>query len=121
MPEIIPTNPARNRQKLDRQILLSLALSPLAAGISTIVGYAVAHWIAIVGYKNTGYVVSASCLFLCATAARLAGNAQRQLTSPDETLPEEGRQIFMAKLALLFSAFCSLVVCWHPCAHHFGP
>ncbi len=52
MPEIISTDVAHYRQKLDRQLLLSLALSPLAAGISTIVGYTVAHWIAIVGYKR---------------------------------------------------------------------
>ncbi len=115
MPEIISTDVAHNRQKLDRQILLSLALSPLAAGISTIVGYTVAHWIVIAGYKNTGFVVSAGCFLLCAAAAWLARNSQRQLTgldltSLDETLPADGRRLFMAKLALLLSALCALVV-----------
>jgi heme A synthase len=110
MPEITAANPSAPRQKLDRQLLLSLALSPLAAGISTIVGYSVAHWITIVGYKNTGYLVSASCFALCAVAAWLAWDARRELASPDETLPEEGRRLFMANLALLLSALCALVV-----------
>jgi hypothetical protein len=105
MPEI-----SAAKQKLDRQLLLSLALPPLAAGISTIVGYTVAHWITIIAYKRTGYLVSASSFALCAAAAWLAWDAQHRLSSPDETLPDEGRRLFMAKLALLLSALCALVV-----------
>ena len=51
MPEIIATVTPPERKNLDRQLLLSLALSPLAAGISTIVGFIVAHWITITAYK----------------------------------------------------------------------
>jgi hypothetical protein len=85
-------------------------LPPLAAGSNIIVGYTVAHWITIIAYKRTGYVVSASCFLLCAMAALLAWNAQPKLTNPDETTPEDGRRLFMAKLALLLSGLCALVV-----------
>jgi hypothetical protein len=110
MPEFTTTNLSPTQQKLDRQLLLSLMLSPLAAGISTMVGFIVAHWITIVAYKRMGYVVSASCLALCALAALLSWDGRRKLASPDETLPQDGRQLFMAKLALLLSAICALVV-----------
>jgi formate/nitrite transporter FocA (FNT family) len=110
MPEITETHISPADQKLDRQLLLSLMLSPLAAGISTIVGFTVAHWITIVAYKRTGYLVSASCFTLCLVAAVLAWSGLRRLSNPDETLPLEGRQLFMAKLALLLSALCALVV-----------
>jgi hypothetical protein len=110
MPEITETHISAADQKLDRQLLLSLMLSPLAAGISTIVGFTVAHWITIVAYKRTGYLVSASCFTLCLVAAVLAWSGLRRLSNPDETLPLEGRQLFMAKLALLLSALCALVV-----------
>ena len=110
MPEITAANPTPGQQKLDRQLLLSLALSPLAAGISTIVGFTVAHWISDVGYKRTGYLVSACCFGLCAVAALLGWNGQRQLSGVDETLPQNGRRVFMVKLALLLAALCALVV-----------
>jgi heme A synthase len=110
MPEITQTRIAPADKKLDRQLLLSLAISPLAAGISTIVGYTVVHWINIVAYKKTGYLVSASSFALCIVSAWLAWDAQQTLTNPDETLPEDGRRLFMAKLALLLAALCTLVV-----------
>jgi hypothetical protein len=104
----ITADPAR--QKMDRQLLLSLSLSPLAAGINTIVGFIVAHWIVIVAHKRTGYAVSASCFLLCTIAAGIARDVQRKVASPDETYPEDGRRIFMAKLALLLAALCAIVV-----------
>lgn len=104
-PQISPAD-----QKLDRQLLLSLTLSPLAAGINTIVGFIVAHWITIIAYKRTGYLVSASCFTLCLIAAVLAWAGRRRLSNLDETLPKEGRRLFMVKLALLLSALCALVV-----------
>ena len=110
MPEITQTHIPLNAQKLDRQLLLSLMLSPLAAGISTIVGFTVAHWITIVTYKRSGYLVSACSFGLCAAAAWLAWSGQRKLATSDETLPREGRRRFMAKLALLLSALCGIVV-----------
>jgi hypothetical protein len=110
MPDIIATIPPSERQKLDRQLLLSLALSPLAAGISTIVGFMVAHWITITAYKRLGYLVSVISFSLCAVAAWLAWSARYKLSSADETLPEDGRRLFMVKLALLLSALCALLV-----------
>ncbi len=110
MPEIRETEISPADQKLDRQLLFSLTLSPLAAGINTIVGFIVAHWITIIAYKRTGYLVSASCFSLCLVAAVLAWTGLRRLSNPDETLPLDGRQLFMAKLALLLSALCALVV-----------
>jgi heme A synthase len=106
MPEITETHISATDQKFDRQLLLP----PLAAGINTIVGFVVAHWITIIAYKRMGYMVSMSCFALCVLAAWLAWSAQRKLANPDETLPKEGRWLFMAKLALLLSALCALVV-----------
>jgi len=110
MPEIAATEVPPMQQKLDRQLLLSLMLSPVAAGISTIVGYIVAHWVTITAYKRTGYLVSGICFALCLMSALLGWNARQKLNSPDEALPKEGCQLFMAKLALLISALCTLVV-----------
>ncbi len=110
MPEVTAAKIPPGKVKLDRLLLLSLALPPLAAGISTIVGYSVAHWITLVAHKRTGFLVSASCFVLCAASAWLAWDAQAKLNSPDETVPEDGRRLFMAKFALLLSAMCALVV-----------
>jgi hypothetical protein len=110
MPEVTEARISPADQKLDRQLLLSLAISPIAAGINTIVGFIVAHWITVIAYKRTGYLVSVVDLVLCAIAAWLAWDTQHRLSSPDETLPEEGRRLFMAKLALLLAALCAVVV-----------
>ena len=110
MPEITGTHISPADQRQDRQLLLSLAISPLAAGINTIVGFIVAHWITIVAYKRTGYLVSVIDFVLCGVAAWLAWDAQHNLTSLDETLPADGRRIFMAKLALLLATLCAVVV-----------
>lgn len=100
---------ASDRQT-DRALIWSLSLSPLAAGINTIVGFIVAHWITIVAYKRTGYLVSAFCFALCVLAAGLAGNARRELILTDETFPEDGRRLFMSKLGMLLAALCAIVV-----------
>ena len=111
MPETmtaIRLSPAQ--QKLDQRLLLSLALSPVAAGISTIVGYTVAHHIVLVAYKGTGYIVSASAFCLCAVAAVLAWSARRKLLANDGTAPLGPRQLFMAQLALSLAGLCALLV-----------
>jgi heme A synthase len=110
MPEITATYTPPADQKLDRQLLLSLMLSPLGAGMNTIVGFITAHWITITAYKRTGYLVSVISLALCAAAAWLAWSGQRKLASFDDTLPEEGRRLFMTKLSLLLSALCAIVI-----------
>jgi hypothetical protein len=110
MPEFIETQADPPRESMDRQLLLSLSLSPLAAGINTIVGFIVAHWIVIVAYKRAGCAVTASCFILCVAAAGLAWNVQRKLAGNDETFPGDARRLFMVKLALLLSALCAVVV-----------
>ena len=110
MPEVSEARISPANQKLDRQLLLSLAISPIAAGINTIVGFIVAHWITVIAYKRTGYLVSVIDFVLCAVAAWLAWSARCKLSSPDETLPEDGRRLFMVKLALLLSGLCALLV-----------
>lgn len=97
-------------REIDRAFLWSLSLSPLAAGINTIVGFIVAHWITVVAHKRTGYLVSAFCSALCATSAALAWNARRELIATDETLPKDGRRLFMSKLGMLLAALCAIVV-----------
>jgi heme A synthase len=101
--------PASDRQT-DRALLWSLSLSPLAAGINTIVGFIVAHWITVVAYKRTGYLVSAFCFALCVVAAVLAWNARPVLIVTDETFPEDGRRLFMSKLGMLLAVLCAIVV-----------
>ena len=75
MPEVTMSQRDAAQQKLDRQLLLSLMLSPLGAGVNTIVGFMVAHWITIVAYKRTGYLVAlvslrVVCGGCCARAER---------------------------------------------------
>lgn len=110
MPEVQPAEASSLNNRLDRRLLLSIFLSPIGAFFNTTVGFTVAHWITIAAYKRTGYLVSAVCLGLCAAGALLAWHVARQPKAPDDTLPHDGRQLFMAKLALLLSGFCALVV-----------
>lgn len=110
MPEAIQTRVQPADRRMDRALLWSLSLSPLAAGVNTIVGFIVAHWITIAAYKRTGYLVSASCLTLCIIAAALALATRRDLAVADETLPADGRRLFMSKLGILLAALCAIVV-----------
>lgn len=110
MPEIASASPSPIEQKMDRQLLLSLALPPVAAGINTIVGFTVAHWITAVASKRMGYVVSAISLSLCLISAVLAWNVQPRVIDTDDTVPQNGRRLFMVKLALLLAALCAIVV-----------
>ena len=97
-------------QKIDRAILGSLLISPLAVGINTIVGYTVAHWVCDSNKKTTGYIVSAVDFVLCLIAALLAWWAYGRVREADETQPEPGRRQFMAKMGLALSIFAVLVV-----------
>lgn len=110
MPEVYPTEPTYEQRQLDRQLLLGLMLPIAAAGLHTIVGFTVAHWIVITASKRTGYVVSVTGLMLCGLAALLASGAYRQLGEVDDAAPEQGRRLFMAKLGLLLSAFAAIAV-----------
>ena len=82
----------------------------IAAGVNTIVGFTVAHWVVITSSKVTGYLVSAASFALCAASALLALSARRTLGEADDTLPEHGRQMFMAKLGLMLAGLAAVVV-----------
>jgi hypothetical protein len=110
MPEIHAPTSTPEQKRLDRQLLLSLMLPVAAAGINTIVGFTVAHWITITGSKRTGYLVALASFALCLIAALLAAGAQRKLGQGDESQPEHGRQLFMARLGLLLSGLSTLLV-----------
>lgn len=110
MPEFIARTLVPAEHRLDRQLLLSLTLSPATAGINTIVGFTVAHWIMFTQHRRTGFLVSACSFALCAAAALLAWNVRLKLGSADDTLPHDGRRLFMTNLALLLAGLCTLVV-----------
>lgn len=110
MLEATQTDIRASDRQTDRALLWSLSLSPLAAGINTIVGFIVAHWITVVEYKRTGYLVSAFCFALCVVAVGLGWNARRELVVTDETFPEDSRRLFMSKLGMLLAALCAIVV-----------
>ena len=52
-------------RSLDGKLWIGMLLGPLAAGINTIVGFTVAHWINDVGRKRSGFLVSAIDFALC--------------------------------------------------------
>lgn len=102
--------PSPQEQRVDRALLASVLLCPLAVGINTIVGYTVAHWVCDVNRKTTGYLVSIVDFCLCGIAAALALWSSRQLAPADETTPELGRRRFMVKMGLGLSMFAAAVV-----------
>ena len=102
--------PSPIEQRIDRALMSSVLLSPLAALMNTIIGFTVAHWVCGVGRKATGYVVSIADLVLCIIAAGLAWRVYRQLSDADESQPELGRRRFMAKTGLALAAFAAVVV-----------
>lgn len=110
MPEAQLTEPTPAERAIDRQLLASIFISFSAAGLEVFIGYIVAHWITLTGNKVYGWVVSLSCLLLVVCGGLLALNAKRKLGQDDDTLPLHGRRVFMARLSLLVTAFCTLVV-----------
>lgn len=111
MDKAAPSNaPSAAERGMDRRLLLAVFLPPLAAGINIVVGYSVAHHVCNSGYKTSGYLVSLIDFILCGAAAWLANDASRQLGEADETQPEQGRRLFMAKMGLALAAFAAIVV-----------
>jgi hypothetical protein len=102
--------PSTQEQRIDRMLLGSIVLSPLAVGINTVVGFTVAHWTEAVNRKNTSYVVSLVDLILCAAAVLLAWQARAHLATADDAAPEIGRRRFMAKMGLALAFFAGVVV-----------
>ena len=113
MPEALvhKRSPEDKRDKrLDRRLIASLFLSPLAALTNTIVGFTVSHWVCDVNRKTTDYVVCACDFAICVLAALLAFTVLRKLPLADDTQPETGRRRFMAKVGLALAAMAALVV-----------
>src|ERR1700709_616123 len=90
-------------RSLDGKLWIGILLGPVAAGINTIVGFTVAHWVNDVGRKRSGSLVSAIYFWLCVVAALLPASVYRQLPDADDTQPEVGRRFFMAKMGLILS------------------
>ena len=97
-------------RRLDSKLWTGILLGPLAAGINTIVGFTVAHWINDVGRKRAGFLVSAIDFALCIVAGLLATSVYRQLPDAEDTQPELGRRSFMAKMGLILSALSGIIV-----------
>jgi len=97
--------------------LWAAILIPLhAAGINTIVGYSVAHHACNVNKKGALLSVSLIDLLLTIASAALAATLYARFRSADEVQPENGRRLFMAKLGLLLSGLCALIILGGLCA-----
>ena len=102
--------PSPHDRQIDRMLLGSILLCPLAVGINVVVGFTVAHWTVAVNRKTSNYVVSAVDLALCAAAAWLAWRSQVQLQDADDAAPEMGRRRFMATMGLTLSCYSAVVI-----------
>lgn len=97
-------------RRLDLKLWIGILLGPFAAGINTIVGFTVAHWINDVGRKRSGFLVSAIDFTLCIASALLAASVYRQLPNADDSQPETGRRSFMAKMGVILSILSAMIV-----------
>jgi hypothetical protein len=102
--------PDQQTRRLDRVLLASVLLPPVAVGMNTIVGYTVSHWVCDIDRKTTTYLVSFVDLLLCALAAAFAYWASRNLASADDTTPSMGRRNFMMRMGFTLAGFAGLVV-----------
>jgi hypothetical protein len=110
-----PRKPAASR--LADFGLWAAILVPLhAAGINTIVGYSVAHHACNVNKKGALLSIPLIDLLLTIASAALAATLYARFRSADEVQPENGRRLFMAKLGLLLSGLCMLVILGGLCA-----
>jgi hypothetical protein len=110
MLEAQQAEPKAVEKRLDHQLLGSIALSVFAAAFEVIVGFSVAHWVALTGSKTSGYVVCATAFSLCLVAALIAFNVRSQVTGTDDAQPQQGRRLFMANLNLLIAGLVALLV-----------
>ena len=110
MPEALVHKSSLEEMRLDRKLLASVLLSPMAVLTNTIVGFTMSHWVCYVNRKTNDYLVCACDLVLCALAAWLAFTVLGKLPKADDTQPEMGRRLFMAKLGLFLSALSAVVV-----------
>jgi hypothetical protein len=110
MPELQTSESTPAEKRLDRQLLGSMALSVFAAAFTVIVGFSVAHWIVDTGSKRAGYLISAIAFSFCLIAGWLAFHVRACVAGADETLPNQGRQLFMANLNILVAGLVALLV-----------
>ena len=97
-------------RRADLLLWTAVLLGPLAAGINTIAGFTVAHWVAQVNSKTGSYLISILDVLLCVAGFVLALGFYRRLSNHPEDMPREGRRYFMAGLGLLLSALCLVAV-----------
>ncbi|WP_419806684.1 hypothetical protein [Terriglobus sp.] len=95
--------PSPQQQRVDRALLASVLLCPLAVGINTIVGYGGALGMRCESqYNKLPRSIVDFCL--CGIAAALALWSSRQLAPADETTPNLERRRFIVKMGL--GPFC---------------
>jgi len=91
--------------------LWAAILVPLhAAGINTIVGFAVAHHACNVDKKGALLTVPIIDLLLTLGSAALAAMLRGKYRGANEVQPAGGRRLFMANLGLLMSGLCALII-----------
>ena len=105
-----PTMPPHIEQRNDLLLWTPILLAPLAMGINTIVGYTVAHWTTDTNQKHFSYLVSVVDLAFCIFGALLAVRLHKQYTEADEVSPENGRRLFMSKIAIWISVMTFLLI-----------
>jgi len=115
--------PEATDKRQDALLWVGLLISPLAAGVNTIVGYSVAHWVCETNHKRMGFLVSVVDMCLCILALLITLSIYRRNHDADENIPVVGRRNFMAKTGILLAGFEILVVAagtlalftLHPC------
>jgi MFS family permease len=104
------TMPSPAEQRNDLLLWVAILLGPVAMGINTIVGYTVAHWTTDTNQKHFSYLVSLIDLALCIAGALLGLSLYRHYSAADESVPENGRRLFMSKAALSLSVITFLLI-----------
>ena len=104
------TLPTAEEQRRDLLLWTAILLAPLAMGINTIVGFTVAHWTSDTNQKHFSYLVDAVDLALCLLGAWIGASLYRQYRDADELLPENGRRLFMSKVAIWIEILTFLLI-----------
>jgi hypothetical protein len=97
-------------KRQDALLWAGILLSLFAAGINTVVGYSVAHWVCETNDKRMGFLVSLVDMCLCILALVITLSVYRQSNGSDESAPVVGRRNFMARTGILLAGFGMLVV-----------
>src|SRR5437868_5974438 len=97
------TLPSGEEQRSDFLLWTAILLAPLAMGINTVVGFTVAHWTTDTNQKHFSYLISLVDLGLCVAGGLIGLRLQKHYNAADEIVPENGRRLFMSKIAILIS------------------